>query len=226
MTSLFGLFKRQVQREFLLHFRQLRLLFNVCLFFLMIVVFFPLTMPPNASLLRVIGPGLVWVAMLLAILLSAERLFQQDYEDGVIEQWLVSGHPVSLIVTAKVLVHWILNIGALLIFTPVIATLFGLSGYEMLVLMMSIICGSPAIFFLCALAAVFSTSLKQKSVLLALILLPLTIPIMIFGSGAMVAAMEGADVQGHLALLLGLSFLSAALLPFATAEVIRTTLAD
>ena len=102
MISLFSLFHRQLSREIRLHLRQLRLIINSCLFFLMIVVFFPLTMTPDVALLRTIAPGLVWIAMLLALFLSAERLFQQDYDDGVIEQWLVSGYPISLLVSAKI----------------------------------------------------------------------------------------------------------------------------
>jgi heme exporter protein B len=224
--SLVTLFKQQVRRECLLNKRQLRPLFNFCLFFFMLIVFFPLTMPSDKSLLRMVGPGLVWVAMLLATLLSSERLFQQDYDDGVIEQWLVSGYPLSVMVMAKILVHWCLSVVSVLIFSPVIALLFDLTRYETFILILSLLCGSPAIFFLCALAAVFSTSLGQKSVLLALIVLPLTIPIMIFGSGVMMAAMTGFPVHGQLALLLGISLLFAGLLPLASAEVMRSLLVD
>ncbi len=226
MINLLTVVKLQLQREALLHLRQLRLIINSCLFFLMIMVFFPLTMPPEPALLRTIAPGLVWIAMLLAMLLSAERLFQQDYDDGIIEQWLVSGYPVSLFVAAKIVMHWLLNMLPMLILSPIVAILFALNGYETVILMLSLICGSPAILFLCALAAAFSTGLKQKGVLMALILLPLTIPVMIFGSGAIIAAMQGFAVQGHLALLLAISLLAAGFLPFAIAGVIRISLVE
>ena len=226
MITLFSLFKQQISREFLLHLRQLRLIINACLFFLMIVVFFPLTMTPDVELLRTVAPGLVWIAMLLAMFLSSERLFQQDYDDGVVEQWLVSGYPLGLLVSAKIAVHWVLNLLPMLLFCPFLAILFSLTGHETIILMLSLVCGTPAILFLCALAAVFSTGIQQKGILMALILLPLTIPIMIFGSGTLISAMQGLPVRGYLALLLALSILSSALIPFAVASVIRIALAD
>lgn len=226
MISLLSLFKRQLSRELRLHLRQLRLIINSCLFFLMIVVFFPLTMTPDIALLRTVAPGLVWIAMLLAMFLSSERLFQQDYDDGVIEQWLVSGYPISLLVSAKILVHWLLNLLPMLLFCPFLAVLFSLTSHETLILMLSLICGTPAILFLCALAAAFSTGIQQKGILMALILLPLTIPVMIFGSGTLISAMQGLPVSGYLALLLALSILSSGFIPFAVAGVIRIALAD
>lgn len=213
-------------RETLLSIRQARVTLNSCLFFTMVMVFFPLTMPPNAELLRTILPGLVWLALLLAMLFSAERLFQQDYEDGVIEQWLVASESLSLLVTTKILINWFFNLLPLLIFCPLLAVLFALNCYETLVLMVSLICGSPAIFFLCALAAAFSTGLKQKGVLMALILLPLTIPILILGSGTMIAAMQGLAVQGYLALLGAMTLISVGLLPFAIAGIIRISASE
>lgn len=226
MINLFLLFQRQLSRELYLHLRQLRLIINSCLFFLMIMVFFPLTMTPDVALLRTIAPGLVWIAMLLAMFLSAERLFQQDYDDGVIEQWLVSGCPISVLVSAKILIHWGLNLLPMLIFCPLLAMLFALNLHETLILMLSLVCGTPAILYLCALASAFGTGLRQKGILMALVLLPLTIPVMIFGSGTMTAAMQGLPVNGYLALLIAMSILAAGFLPFAVDGVIRVSLVD
>ena len=217
---------RQVMREFLMHVRQLRMTVNSCVFFFMIMVFFPLTMPPDALLLRTILPGLLWIAILLAMLLSSERLFQQDYDDGVIEQWLVSGYPVSLFVLAKVLMHWLFMLLPILLFCPMLTLLFALSAHETLIVMLSLLSGTPAIFFRCALAAAFGTGLRQKGVLMALVLLPLTILVMIFGSGAISAGMQGQGETGYLAILLALSVLSTGLLPFAVAGVARIGFVD
>ena len=226
MMSLFTLFTRQLTRELLMHARQLRMIINGCLFFLMVMVFFPLTMPPDAALLRTILPGLVWIAVLLAMLLSSERLFQQDYDDGVIEQWLVSGYPISLFVAAKVLLHWFTMLMPILLFCPLLALLFALNIHETLILMLSLLCGTPAILFLCALAAAFGTGVRQKGVLMALVLLPLTIPVMIFGSGAINAAMQGLPALGYLAILLALSVIAAGFLPFAVAGVAWISFVD
>ena len=226
MTGLFKLFTQQLVRELLMHARQLRMVVNACLFFLMIMVFFPLTMPPDTVLLRTILPGLVWIAVLLAMLLSSERMFQQDYDDGVIEQWLVSGYPVSVFIAAKVLLQWLTTLAPILLFCPLLALLFALSFHETLILMLSLLCGTPAILFLCALAAAFGTGLRQKGVLMALVLLPLTIPVMIFGSGAITAAMQGLPAAGYLAILLAMSVLSVGFLPFAVAGIARISFVD
>ena len=223
---LIPLFLHQLTRERLMHGRQLRMIVNSSLFFLMIMVFFPLTMPPDPVLLRTLLPGLVWIAVLLAILLSSERLFQQDYDDGVIEQWLVSGYPLSLFIMAKVLLHWISTLLPILLFCPILALLFALNRHEALMLMLSLLSGTPAILFLCALAAAFGTGLRQKGVLMALVLLPLTIPVMIFGSGAITAAMQGLPALGYIAILLAMSVVAMGFLPFAIAGIARIGFVD
>jgi heme exporter protein B len=226
MISYFALLKRQLHREIRLNLRQFRSIIHACLFFFMVMIFFPLSMPADAMLLRTMVPGLVWIAMLLALFLSAERLFQQDFDDGVIEQWLVSGYPVSVMICAKILIHWFLNLLPVLLLCPLLAIIFALDGYEVGILMLSLVCGSLTILTLCTLAAAFGTSLKQKSILMALILLPLAIPVMIFGSGAVIAAMQHLNVSGHLALLLAMSLSAIVFLPFAIAAVIRINLID
>lgn len=219
--NLATLFAKQGQRELLLHLRQPKLLLQSSLFFLMVTVFFPLTMPSETTVLRSIAPGLVWIAMLLSMLLTSANLFQQDYEEGIVEQWLVSGYPLSLIIAAKLLLHWLINLLPMLIFCPLLALLFNLNWQEMWVLMLSLIAGTPAILFLCGLAAAFSTSMQQKGVLMALVLLPLAIPVMVFGSGCLTAMMMGLPVGGYLAILGAISILAAGFLPFAIAAVFR-----
>lgn len=226
MSALFVLFFRQAQRELLIHVRQLKMMLNVALFFVMLIVFFPLTMPPEAHLMRAAAPGLVWMAMLLSLLLSADRIFLADYEQGVIEQWLVSGQSLTVLVGAKVMVHWLINVLPVLLLCPLIAVLFSLSVWEALMLALSLLCGTPAILFLCALAAVFAVGANLRGALMALILLPLTVPVMIFGAATLTMAMQGLEVSGYLALLAAISVLAAGLLPFAIAAVIRISLVD
>jgi heme exporter protein B len=226
MISVFSLFKRQFKRETLLQIRELRQSVNAVLFFLMIIVFFPLTLPVSASLLRSVTPGLIWIAILFALFLSAERLFIQEYEDGVIEQWLVSGLPVSVLVLAKICVQWLVNTLPIVIVSPILAILLKLNLYETMLLNISIICGTPAIVALCAMSSAFSTGLKQKGVVMALILLPLVIPILILGSAAISQALHNLPVLGFLALLLAISCVSIALLPFAIASIIKISLVD
>lgn len=226
MSASIRLFTKQAQREMLLHVRQLSTLINVCLFFLMLIVFFPLSLPPDPAILRAVVPGILWIAVLLSFLLSSDRIFQNDYEQGVIEQWLVSGESLALLVAAKVFVHWLINLLPLLLLSPFIALLFSLSCKETLVLAMSLVCGTPAMLFLCALAAVFGIGVNQRSALMALILLPLTLPLMIFGSATLTIAMQGLDIVAYLAILTAVSLLAAGFLPFAIAGVLRTSLAS
>ena len=224
MLTLTRLFKRQCQREWLLTIRQSRSLVNGSLFFLLITIFFPLTLPAEHHLLRLVAPGFVWIATLLAMLLSAERIFQQDFEDGVIEQWLVSGYPVSLYVLAKTMMHWGGNVLPILLFTPFLGVLYTLSWHETMVLLAALALGSPCILLLCALSATFGIRIQHKGLYSALILLPLTIPVMVFGSATVTAAMQGLPVSGYLALLFAMSLFSMSLLPFAISGVMRFSL--
>jgi heme exporter protein B len=226
MTSGLSLFVKQFKRELLIQSRQIKYLVNSCLFFLMLLFIFPLTLRPEAVLMRTIAPGLIWMAILLSMLLSAERLFQQDYEHGVIEQWLVSGQALHFLVSAKVIAYWFFNIIPILILCPLVAILFSLSGWEAWILVLSLLCGTPALFFLCTLAAAFGVGVNQRGALMALILLPLTLPLLIFGSGTLNIAMQGLAVNGYLALLLAMSVIAVGFLPFAIVGVIRISQVD
>ncbi|AMP90436.1 heme exporter protein CcmB [Legionella pneumophila] len=226
MNFTLQLFAKQFRRELLIQVRQIRYLVNSCLFFLMLLFIFPLTLRPELMLMRTFAPGLVWMAILLSMLLSLERLFQQDYEQGVLEQWLVSGQPLNLLVTAKVMAHWLISVTPLLLLSPLIAILFSFSVWETCILLLSLICGTPAILFLCALAAAFGIGINQRGALMALILLPLTLPLLIFGSGTLSVAMQSLPVSGYLALLLAMSLLAVGFLPYAIAAVIRISHVD
>ncbi len=225
MSAVF-LLKQHFQRELLIQVRQIRFLINSCLFFLMILFIFPLTVKPDPLLMKTIAPGLVWMALLLSLLLSSERLFQQDYEQGVIEQWLVSGQSLSLIIGAKTIAHWLFTVLPIIILCPLVALIFSLSAWELWVLILSLLCGTPALLFLCALAASFGVGTNQKGALMALILLPLTLPILIFGSGTLNIAMQGFPIGANCALLLAFSLIAAAFLPPAIAGVIRISHVD
>lgn len=224
MMSMRALLMRQMQREWCLVWRQKNLVGQSCLFYLMLLIFLPLTLPADPHLLHQVAPGFIWVSILFAFFLSAERLFFQDDEDGVIEQWLVSGYPVSVFVWAKMSVHWGVNMIGMLCLSPCLALLFKLNGSVVVAAMASLICGSPALLLLCALACVLSMGLKQKGLLMGLIVLPLAIPVMVFGSSAISHAIQGAPFSGFLALLLAASLLGSAFLPWAIAGVMRISL--
>lgn len=218
--------KRQWRREALIHIRQRQSILNSSLLFSMILAFFPLTMPAEPLLLRTIAPGLIWIALLFTMLLSSERLFQQDYEDGILEQWLLSGYPVSILVFAKITVHWLLNILPILLLSPGLCLLFKFTMIEVSSMLFSLLFGSLGMFFLCALSAVFGVGFKQRSTLMTLIVLPLVLPIMIFGSSSAIVGISGATVQGYLAFLLAISLSATAFLPVVIAKVIEINLSN
>ena len=221
-----SLFMNQCRREWLLQWRSPRNLLFSGLFFAMITVFFPFTLAPDPHLLRQVAPGIFWIALLLTFLMAAERLFQTDYDEGVIEQWFVSGVSIPLLVLAKVSIQWLFNVAPIVLLCPIIGALFDLSWFERSVLMASVLFGTPAVFLLCALAAAFCTSMQQKGVLMALGLLPLVVPVMIFASGALSAAMMGMPASGFLAILLAFSLLAVTFLPFAIAAILRISLVE
>lgn len=220
------LISKQMRREILIHWRQPRTLLLSLLFFLMILLFFPLALPQDKQLLLTITPGLLWVTALLAFLFASERLFQQDYQDGVIEQWLISGYPLRYYIWAKIGVHWLACVVPLCVISPVIMILFHLTGPMLLTFLAGFLLGTPALFFLCALAAALSSGQRQTGLLIALILLPLALPIMIFGSGALNMMQQGGSANGCLALLAAFSLLSCAFLPIAIGAIIRVNLVD
>jgi heme exporter protein B len=220
MNSAWLLFRKQCHRELLIQVRQIRFLINTCLFFLMLLFVFPLTLRPDPALMRTMAPGLVWMAVLLALLLSTERLFHQDNEQGIIEQWLISGQSLPLILLAKIVANWSFTLIPLLVLCPVVALVFSFNAWELWVLISTLLCGSPALLFLCALAAAFECGIQQKGALMALIVIPLTLPVLIFGSGSLNIAMQGLPVSGYLALLLAMSIAAVSFLPYAIAGVI------
>ncbi len=141
----------------------------------------------------------------------------------MLEQWLVSGEALSILVLAKVLAHWLINLIPLFLLNPIMAMLFSFNAWETWILVLSLICGTPVLLFLCALAAAFGLGINQTAALMALILLPLTLPILIFGSGTLNVAMQGLPVSGYLALLAAMSILAIGFIPYAIAGVLRNT---
>lgn len=226
MKALLLFFCRQLQREGLLYCRQPRLVINSLLFFIMIAVFLPLTMPADPVLLKAIAPGILWIALLVAMLLASEQLFQGDFDSGVLEQFLIAAPSFTLFIAAKILVHWLLIILPVLIFCPLLGLLFHFSLKADLMLMISLVAGSPALIALAALAASFGLSLDQKGTLMGLLLFILALPIMITGSNTFATFLQGFPVSPWLAILTAISLAALVFLPFAISAIIRIKLAD
>ncbi len=216
-------FWQMIQRELKIQQRQRKVLFNAMLLFVMIVAFFPLTLPADNTLLRHVFPGLIWIALLFLLLLSSEWLFQQEIESGVMEQWLIGAYPIHWVLRAKLLVIWCCQMLLVGIVSPLLMVMFNLSLEEYGILLLSIVLGTPTLLMLNALASSFSSGIQQKGVFMALILLPLSLPVMILGSGVLLHAMQDFPVYGEMALLLAMSVLSVFFLPWVMGVALQTS---
>ncbi|MEE4622291.1 heme exporter protein CcmB [Pseudomonas alliivorans] len=215
-----------LQREARLLARRPAALANPLVFFAIVIALFPLAVGPETQLLQILSPGLVWVAALLAVLLSLDGLFRSDFEDGSLEQWVLSPHPLALLVLVKVLAHWIFSGLALVLVAPLLALMLGLPGRCVPVLMLSLLLGTPVLSLLGAVGAALTVGLKRGGLLLALLILPLYIPVLILGSGALHAALQGMPTTGHLLWLGSLTALAVTLTPFAIAAGLKISVGE
>ncbi|WP_373990378.1 heme exporter protein CcmB [Duganella sp. BuS-21] len=216
LTALLGI----LRRDLLLALRNRADVLSSLFFFVIVAALAPLGLGPEPAMLRAIGPGMLWIAALLASMLALGRLFAQDYADGTLEQMLLSPEPITLLVAGKILAHWLSTGVPLILLSPLLALQFGLSAEQMGVLMASLLLGTPILSLIGAIGAALTLGLRGGGVLIALLVLPLYVPVLIFGAGAAVAS----DPQSHLFLLGGLLAGAVALAPWATAAALRIAL--
>ncbi|MBF0257117.1 MAG: heme exporter protein CcmB [Gammaproteobacteria bacterium] len=216
-----GAFVWIIRRDLLLAMRRRSDLFTTLFFFVIVVSLFPLGIGPELNTLRLIAPGVVWVAALLASMLALERLFAQDHNDGSLEQMLLSPQPVALLVLGKVLAHWLVTGLPLVIMAPLLGLQYDLSAQSLGVLILSLLLGTPSLSLIGAIGAALTLGLRGGGVLVSLLVLPLYIPVLIFGAGAVEASASGLGAESHLSLL-GAILIGALLLsPLATAAALR-----
>ena len=193
-------------------------------FFLLVTVLLPLGVGPDSAILAKIAPGVLWVGALLACLLSLDRLFALDYEDGSLDLLLTSPLPLEAAVAIKALAHWLVTGLALSLIAPVLAILLNLAPQAYLWLVISLLLGTPALSMIGAFGAALTVGLRRGGLLLSLLVLPLYVPTLIFGAEVVRRGAEGMALGTPLALLAAITLISAALLPFAAAAAIRVNL--
>lgn len=196
-------------------------LLNPLGFFLIVITLFPLGVGPEPQVLARIAPGVIWVAALLSSLLALERLFRDDYQDGSLEQLLLLPVPLPLVALAKITAHWLMTGLPLLLFSPLAALLMGMDSHSGWVMAGTLLPGTLMLSLLGAPGVALTVGVKRGGVLLSLLVLPLTIPLLIFATAAMEAAAGHLPVQGYFAVLGALLAASATLSPFATAAALR-----
>ena len=218
------MFRWLVVRDLTLAWRRRADVLSTLFFFVIVVSLFPLGVGPETELLRSIAPGVVWVAALLASMLSLNRLFANDYQDGTLEQMLLTPQPLYFIVLGKLFAQWMVSEVPLVLIAPLLGMQFGLAPNTLLVLFVSLLVGTPVLSLVGSIGAALTLGLRGGGVLIAVLILPLYIPVLTFGSGAVDASIVGISPQPNLYLLGAVLVLSLVFAPWATAAALRISL--
>ncbi len=199
-------------------------IFNPLLFFVMVITLFPLGIGPEPNTLTRIAPGIIWVAALLSAMLSLERLFKADFNDGTLEQMLLSPQPLSLLVLAKVIAHWLLTGLPVVIIAPLLGLLLHLEQNAYLALILTLLTGTPVLSLLGAIGVALTVGINRGGALLSLLILPLYIPVLIFATSAVDAAGMNLAYNGQLAIIAAMLAGSLTLAPFAIGAALKVSI--
>lgn len=213
-------FKYGLKREVLLALHGRGQWLNPLIFFMMVSSLFPLSSMASPTLYRLLAPSIIWIAFLLASILSLEFSFKMDFEEGVFEQWVLSPQPLWFLLFTKGLAHWMVHLLPMIIVAPLIGYSLQLPCDRLFILMGSLLLGTPALSMVALMGACLTVGLKNSGILLSLILFPLTIPILVFGVGAI----QAPEPQAQLALLAAILALSCSFAPLGAAFALKTSL--
>ena len=218
------MFRWIVARDLTLAWRRRADVLSTLFFFVIVVSLFPLGIGPEMQLLRSIAPGVVWVAALLASMLSLNRVFANDYQDGTLEQMLLTPQPLYLVVLGKVFAQWLVAEVPLVLIAPLLGVQFDLAPNALFILFVSLLMGTPVLSLIGSIGAALTLGLRGGGVLIALLILPLYIPVLIFGAGAVDASIIGASPQANVYLLGAVLVISLVFAPWATSAALRISL--
>ena len=213
-----------IRRDLLLAMRRKSEVLTALFFFMIVVSLFPLGIGPEPALLRKIAPGVLWVAALLATMLGLQRMFAPDHADGTLEQMALSPTPLGLLVGGKIAAHWLVSGLPLVLLAPVLGLQFDLDAGALGVLMLALLLGTPLLSLIGAIGAALTLGVRGGGVLLSVLVLPLYVPALIFGAGAVEAHISGLGAGGHLSLLAALLALAVFFAPWATTAALRIAL--
>ena len=222
--STYSMFRWIVFRDLTLAWRRRSDVLSTLFFFVIVVSLFPLGIGPEMQLLRSIAPGVVWVAALLASMLALGRLFANDFQDGTLEQMLLTPQPLYLVVLGKVLAQWLCSGVPLALIAPLVGIQFGLAKESLWVLVISLLLGTPVLGLIGSIGAALTLGLRGGGVLLSLLVLPLYIPVLIFGAGAVDASIAGTSPAANLSLLGAVLAITLVFAPWATSAALRISL--
>ena len=210
-----------IRRDVTLAWRRRTDLFTTLIFFVIVIALFPLGIGPELDTLRLIAPGVMWVGALLASMLALEQLFSADHRDGSLEQLLLTPQPLGVIVLGKVIAHWLITGLPLVILAPVLGLQYDMSAESLKIMVIALLLGTPTLSLLGAIGAALTLGLRTGGILVALLVLPLYIPVLIFGAGAVEATASGLGGQAHLMMLGAILLVALLATPIATSAALR-----
>ena len=215
-----------IKRDLVLAYRARGEAFNSLIFFGLVILLFPIGISASEKLLSDIAPGLIWIAALLATMLSLDNLFKEDFQDGTLEQWAVSQHSLISFAWARLFSHWVITSVPLIVIAPLFALSLSLPTDAIGVLIVSLLLGTPLLTFIGGIGVALTTGLKKSSMLLPLLVLPFYIPVLIFGASAVDVTADGWSASGQLYILAGLFVLGITLAPFAVATSLKVSVSQ
>ncbi len=213
-----------IRRDLLMVMRRKSEVLTALFFFVIVSSLFPLGIGPEPHLLRKIAPGVLWVGALLATMLGLQRMFAADHADGTLEQMAISPTPLVLLVTGKIVAHWLVSGLPLVLIAPVLGIEFDLDADALGVLMLALLLGTPLLSLIGSIGAALTLGVRGGGVLLSLLVLPLYVPALIFGAGAVESHIAGLGAGGHLSLLAAILLMAAFFAPWAATAALRIAL--
>ncbi|MCK9635217.1 heme exporter protein CcmB [Methylobacter sp. Wu8] len=222
--SLSRAFFAVIRRDLVLALRRRSEIANPLLFFILVITLFPLGIGAQPHLLQAIAPGIIWVSALLAAMLSLDSLFRSDFDDGSLEQMLLSPHPTSVLVLAKIVAHWLVTGLPLLIVAPLLAVFLGLPNHSLGILLLTLLLGTPVLSLIGAIGVALTVGLRRGGMILSLLVLPLYVPVLIFAGNAVQMASGGLPVDAQINILISILLMALVLAPLPTAAALKMSI--
>jgi heme exporter protein B len=220
-TSTASAFWATLKRDFLVSFKRKNDIVNPFMFFLIVATLFPIGIGPDPDRLSEIAAGVLWISALLAAMLSMDSLYRADFEDGSLEQLLLSPHPLFFMVLAKNISHWLISGLPVVLASPLIAYMLKLPADAYGILFITLLLGTPVFSLLGSIGVALTVGLGSRGLILAVIILPMSVPILIFGTLAVQTSLNGASPAGYIALMLAVLAAALSLAPLASAAALR-----
>ncbi len=222
--AMYQAFSAIIRRDLVLAMRRRSEIANPVLFFILVITLFPLGIGAQPKLLQAIAPGIIWVSALLATMLSLDSLFRSDFDDGSLEQLLLSPYPTSILVLGKITAHWLTTGLPLIIIAPLLAVFLGMPNQSLSILLLTLLLGTPVLSLIGAVGVALTVGLRRGGMILSLLVLPLYVPVLIFASNAVEMASMGLPVHAQVSILISMLLMALVLAPWPTAAALKMSI--